>query len=67
MKLEVQQQIQEREIRKLRAEFAEAPLIRTVLALDLAIRRTAWRALGSQDSRSEGSSMSRSTPGSSTS
>ena len=67
MKLEVQQQIQEREIRNLRAEFADVPLIRAVLALDLAIRRAAWAALGSQASRSEGASMSRSTPGSSTS
>jgi len=42
---EVQEQLQEREIRKLRAEFADVPLIRAVLTLDLAIRRTAWRAL----------------------
>lgn len=67
MNHEVQQQLQERETRNLRAEFADVPLIRTVLALDLAIRRAAWRVLGSQDSRSEGASMSRSTPGSSTS
>jgi len=64
---EVLRKHQEHEIRNLRAEFADVPVIRTVLALDLAIRRAAWSALGSQDSRSEGSSMSRSTPGSSTS
>lgn len=57
----------ESEARRLRAEYADVPLIRTVIALDLAIRRAAFRVLDAQASRSEGSSMSRSTPGSSTS
>ena len=56
----------EREARRLAHEYADSRLIRAVLALDLAIRRAAWRALGRQASRSDGSSMSRSTPGSST-
>ena len=60
-------QQQELETRKLLREYADFPLIRTVLAIDLAIRRAAWHALEGQASRSEGSSMSRSTPGSSTS
>ena len=64
---EMNQRLDERELRNLISEYAQAPLIRTVLALDLAIRQAAWRALGPQPSRSEGSSMSRSTPGSSTS
>ena len=64
---EMNRRMHEREARILAAKYAEDTVIRTVLALDLAIRRAAWRALGSQDSRSEGSSMSRSTPGSSTS
>jgi hypothetical protein len=64
---EMNRLLHERELRKLISEYAQAPLIRTILALDLAIRRAAWRALASQPSRSEGSSMSRSTPGSSTS
>src|SRR5262249_61218843 len=45
MNHEVQQQLQERETRNLRAEFADVPLIRTGLALDLAIRPSTWRVL----------------------
>ena len=67
MNHEVNLQTQEREMQKLRSEFADVPLIRTVLALDLAIRRAAWSVLDAQPPKSEGSSMSRSTPGSSTS
>lgn len=67
MDYKMNQQLHERDVRILAAKHSDDALIRTVLALDLAIRRTAWRALGSQPSRSEGSSMSRSTPGSSTS
>jgi hypothetical protein len=67
MDSEVQQLLHERELRALRSEYADDTLIRAALALDLAIRRAAWRAVGRHDSRSEGSSMSRSTPGSSTS
>jgi len=67
MDYETQRQLQERESHKLLSEYADIPLIRAVLGLDLAIRRAAWRTLGTQTSRSEGSSMSRSTPGSSTS
>jgi len=64
---EVSLQTQEDELHKLRSEFADVPLIRTVLAIDLAIRRAAWRALEPQLPKSEGLSISRSTPGSSTS
>jgi hypothetical protein len=65
MNHEMNHRLHEREVRILAAKHSDDALIRTVLALDLAIRRAAWR--GSQLSRSEGSSMSRSTPGSSTS
>jgi hypothetical protein len=40
-----QLQRQEYEARRLRAEYARDPLIRTVIALDLAIRRAACRVL----------------------
>jgi hypothetical protein len=64
---EMNQRLHEREVRILAAEHSDDTLIRTVLALDLAIRRAAWRLLGLQSSRSERLSISRSTPGSSTS
>lgn len=67
MNHDMNQRLDERELRNFLSEYAQVPLIRTILALDLAIRRTAWRVLESQPPRSEGSSMSRSTPGSSTS
>jgi len=64
---EINQRLHERDVRILAAKHSDDVLIRTALALDLAIRRAAWRVLGLQASRSEGSSISRSTPGSSTS
>jgi hypothetical protein len=64
---EMNQRLHERDVRILAAKHSDDALIRTALALDLALRRTAWRVLGRQPSRSEGSSISRSTPGSSTS
>ena len=45
MNHEMDQRIHEREVRILAAEHADDVLIRTALALDLAIRRAAWRAL----------------------
>jgi hypothetical protein len=38
-------QIHEEEVRRLRAEHADDRLIRTLIALDLVIRRTATRVL----------------------
>ena len=38
-------QIHEEEVRRLRAEYADDRLIRTLIALDLVIRRTATRVL----------------------
>jgi hypothetical protein len=64
---EMNQLLHERDVRILAAKYSDDALNRTVLALDHAIRRAAWRVLGLQTSRSEGSSISRSTPGSSTS
>jgi len=40
------QRLHERDVRILAAKHSDDALIRTVLALDLAIRRAAWRVLG---------------------
>ena len=68
MSYELHQRRVERESSALRSQYADDALIGAVLALDVSIRRAAWTVLGMfQPSRSDGSSMSRSTPGSSTS
>ena len=43
---EMNQRLHERDVRILAAKHSDDALIRTVVALDLAIRRAAWRVLG---------------------